>query len=76
MALTVCPDCTGKVSDKAFACPSCGYPMIDKKERSTWPGVIGGVAGTYISAQAVVTIVVGSILFISFAAIMITAILR
>lgn len=74
MALTVCPECEGKVSDKAFACPSCGYPMAQRKAGSAWPGVLGGVAGTYISAQALVTIIVGSIMFIAFAAIMIAAI--
>ena len=27
MALITCPECTGSVSDKAFSCPHCGYPM-------------------------------------------------
>lgn len=27
MALIICPECTGTVSDKAFACPHCGYPI-------------------------------------------------
>ena len=27
MALITCPECRGKVSDKAKACPHCGYPM-------------------------------------------------
>ncbi len=71
MALIVCPECSGKVSDKAFACPACGYPMAQPKGQSAWPGVVGGVAGTYISAQALVTIIVGSVAFLSFAAIMI-----
>ena len=31
MALTKCPECSGDVSDKAAACPHCGYPM-------RWPG--------------------------------------
>lgn len=30
MALTICPECTGKVSDKAILCPHCGFPMQDK----------------------------------------------
>ena len=29
MALIECPECKGKVSDKAQNCPHCGYPMID-----------------------------------------------
>ena len=27
MALITCPECTGIVSDKAYSCPHCGYPM-------------------------------------------------
>lgn len=76
MALTTCPDCNGKVSDKAMACPACGYPMAAPKGRSAWPAVIGGVAGTYVSMQAVATVIVGTVAFLAFAAIMIAAILK
>ena len=27
MALINCPECSNSVSDKAFACPRCGYPI-------------------------------------------------
>lgn len=27
MALITCPECHGQVSDKAAACPHCGYPL-------------------------------------------------
>jgi integrase len=27
MALITCPECSGKVSDKAYSCPHCGFPM-------------------------------------------------
>jgi len=27
MALIPCPECGGSVSEKAIACPNCGYPM-------------------------------------------------
>ena len=30
MALIVCPECNGTVSDKATMCPHCGYPMAAK----------------------------------------------
>ena len=76
MALIACPECGGKLSDKAFACPYCGYPQGGQPSRSAWPSVLGGVAGTYISAQALVTIVVGSVMFLGFAAIMVAAVLR
>ena len=29
MALIKCPECEGQVSDKAYACPHCGYPIKD-----------------------------------------------
>lgn len=76
MALIACPECGGKLSDKAFACPSCGYPQGAPSSRSAWPSVLGGVAGTYISAQALVSIVVGSVMFLAFGAIMVAAVLR
>lgn len=30
MALTTCPECAGKVSDKAILCPHCGFPIQDR----------------------------------------------
>lgn len=27
MALTTCPECSGTVSDKAYICPHCGFPL-------------------------------------------------
>lgn len=35
MALIKCPECGKEVSDKAGACPSCGYPIQQKIEIST-----------------------------------------
>ena len=74
MAMTVCPECSGKISDKAMACPACGYPLKPLQPRSAWAETIGGVANTYISAKAVVLMVVGITMFIAFAAIMIALI--
>lgn len=34
MALITCPECHGQVSDKAAACPHCGYPL-ERAERET-----------------------------------------
>ncbi|MGB3878088.1 hypothetical protein [Shinella zoogloeoides] len=75
MALVACPECTGNVSDKAFSCPACGYPL-GQKDGNPWPSVLGGVAGTYISAKAVTSILLGSVMFLAFAAIMIALILK
>lgn len=30
MALITCPECSGTVSDKAYTCPHCGYPLQGK----------------------------------------------
>lgn len=76
MTLMTCPECQGKVSDKAFACPGCGYPIAPQNHKGGWPAILGGVAGTYISAQALASIVVGSIALVAFAAIMIALIVR
>ncbi len=76
MALIVSPECEVRVSDKAFACPACGYPIAGQRGKSGWPHVIGGIAGTYISAQVLITIILGCVMFLSFAAIMVAAILR
>lgn len=37
MALMKCPECGLQVSDKALACPHCGYPLDNavKKEKRT-----------------------------------------
>ncbi|WP_296020983.1 hypothetical protein [uncultured Agrobacterium sp.] len=50
--------------------------MAQEKGTSPWPRVLGGVAGAYISAQSLITIIVGSVMFLTFGAIMIAAILR
>lgn len=30
MTLIACPECTGRVSDRAHACPHCGYPVREE----------------------------------------------
>lgn len=37
MSLLSCPECRHTVSDKAFACPGCGYPMTTSTVKSTRP---------------------------------------
>ena len=32
MALIRCPECNREISDKATACPGCGYPLQDHTE--------------------------------------------
>jgi DNA-directed RNA polymerase subunit RPC12/RpoP len=76
MSLMDCPECGHRVSDKAYACPSCGYPLAAQpgQKGSQWPAVVGGVAGTWISAKALTTIIVGVVMFLGFFAVMIAAI--
>lgn len=35
MALIKCPECNKQVSDKAVACPNCGFPIKDSFEKKT-----------------------------------------
>ena len=35
--LLSCPECELQVSDKAYNCPHCGYPMQKEAVRSTKP---------------------------------------
>ncbi len=44
MALIACPECTGRVSDRAEACPHCGYPVRDE-------GVDGGPERTLLEVS-------------------------
>jgi hypothetical protein len=35
MALIECPECKNPISDKAIACPGCGYPLAEDRRHST-----------------------------------------
>lgn len=35
MALFPCPECGNMVSDKAFHCPKCGYPLMECAQQRT-----------------------------------------
>ncbi len=49
MALIPCPECKREVSTRAIACPACGCPIAEGREReaapSTRPVVDAGVLG-------------------------------
>jgi hypothetical protein len=34
MALIACPECEGRVSDRALACPHCGFPVREVRAKS------------------------------------------
>ena len=33
--LIKCPECNREISDQAYSCPFCGYPIKDKKKTTT-----------------------------------------
>jgi hypothetical protein len=37
MALINCPECAARISDKAVACPHCGYPLATEHEGESFP---------------------------------------
>ncbi len=78
MALIPCAACGHKISTEALSCPSCGHPGANALTggRDGMARVAGNVAGSYISAQMLASIIVGSVAIISFAAIMIALIVK
>ena len=34
MALIACPECEKQISDKAIACPNCGYPVRERQQET------------------------------------------
>lgn len=79
MSLISCPECARQISDRALACPGCGYPVTGDAARPDRvmgvAGVAGNVAGVWITARMLLGVIVGSIMMICFAAIMIALIL-
>ena len=35
MAIILCPECEGKVSNLSTSCPHCGYPILTSSTRNT-----------------------------------------
>ncbi|MBP2229179.1 hypothetical protein [Azospirillum agricola] len=78
MALIPCAACGHMISAQAPSCPSCGHPGANAPNsgREGVARIAGTVAGSYISAQMLASVIVGSVAIISFAAIMIAVILK
>lgn len=75
MSLIACPECANRVSDKALACPGCGHPIAAGSARSGGvTGMVGSVAGTYISATTLASLILGVVMFVCVAAVLITLI--
>ena len=76
MALIPCPACSQRVSEQALACPACGHPIAAAGQgKQTAIRVLGGVAGSYISANALVQLVLGVVFCLCVAAVIITLII-
>lgn len=83
MALIPCPACDHRVSPQALACPACGHPgsghlnsgHLGGSDRQGIARMLGGVAGTYISATTLASLVLGVVMFVCAAAVLITLIL-
>lgn len=60
MALIHCPECNKEVSDRAYACPNCGFPIADYlQEAEAWeeetqevPSPSCPICGTALSVDA------------------------
>ena len=77
MTLISCPACVHRVSAEAASCPSCGH-TVAASVSGRGEGVmrvLGGVAGTYISATTLASLVLGVVMFVCVAAVLITLIL-
>ena len=52
MALIKCPECYSKISEKAHACPKCGYPLNDQIEMHHEVTFFGGIGNTGVDELA------------------------
>lgn len=72
MALIVCPECGAEVSERAPACPSCGYPLVDISSAPTVREKTGRVgqfkprlsSGIPITVVGIILLVIGIFLFL------------
>ena len=69
MALIQCPECTGKVSDRARACPHCGFPVRDERGGpeeellAVSPRLFGGNWFTHVAVIVLCIAIVGFVIY-------------
>ena len=71
MALIHCPECEGRVSDRARACPHCGFPVLEavadggpeQTLLEVSPRLFGGNWLTHIGVGLLCLVVVGVVLY-------------
>ena len=68
MALVTCPECGGKVSDQAEACPHCGFLLKARLSLSGDKGAVPGRRVTTIEAtgkEYKLMVLAGTVLFVA-----------
>ena len=73
MALIACPECEGRVSDRAAACPHCGYPVrasaaqtgsgVEETLREVSPSLYGRNPFVHIVVGLLCLVVVGLVMY-------------
>ena len=69
MALIACPECEGRVSDRAAACPHCGFPVRDEQHGpesvlfEASPKLFGGNWLTHFLMIVLCLVLVGFLLY-------------
>ncbi|UZD93790.1 zinc ribbon domain-containing protein [Pseudomonas corrugata] len=73
MSLIDCPECSSRISDKAYACPQCGNPFREPSFRLTEKNVgqIARVTGVWLTAPWIARMVFGVVLVTAVAAVLI-----
>lgn len=80
MPLILCPECKREISDKAMACPGCGYPIREPGNSSvlssaTTVKTAGTVFAAWLTAPWIARLVVGVIAVIGLFAFLIVGVL-
>lgn len=56
MALIKCPECGREISDKAIACPNCGFPVnVQESSPASIPGMVS-IRGECVDLEAIYTL--------------------
>lgn len=70
MALIECPECAGRVSDRAAACPHCGFPVREQRGETeetllaVSPKIFGGNWFTHIVVIILCIALVGFVVYL------------
>ncbi|MCI3944124.1 integrase [Pseudomonas syringae] len=75
MSMIDCPECSARISDKAYACPHCGNPFREPESRFRLTeknvGQIAGATGVWLTAPWIARMVFGVVAVVAIAAVFI-----